>query len=103
MEDEDRLTSTMKDDNRHCALCLQNKALTIHEPPPWNHLPLPFAANAMLYVDFIEVPAKASYKFILVLVDALALSHVERLRQGNNCAKSCGNTGSRTMAFPERS
>ena len=27
----------------------------------------------MLYVGFIEVPAKASYNFILVLVDALTL------------------------------
>ena len=73
MENEDRLKSTIKDYNRHCALCLENKALTIHESPPWNHLPLPFAANAMLYVDSIQVPAKAGYNFILVLVDALTL------------------------------
>ena len=73
VEDEDRLTSTIKDYNRRYALCLKNKALTIHETPPWNHLPLPFAANAMLYVGFIEVPAKAGYNFILVLVDALTL------------------------------
>ena len=73
VEDEDRLTSNIKDYNRHCALCLKNKSLTIHESPPWNHLPLPFAANAMLYVDFFEVPAKAGYNFILVLVDALML------------------------------
>ena len=73
VEDEDRLTSTIKEYNRHCALCLKNKALMIHEYPPWNHLPLPFAANTMLYVDFIKVPAKAGYNFILVLVDALTL------------------------------
>ena len=54
-------------------MCLKNKALKIHEFPAWNHLPLLFAAHPMLHVDFIEVPAKAGYKFILVLVDALTL------------------------------
>ena len=71
--EEKFLEQTLKDMISHCALCLRNKPLNVHESPGWNTLPLPHMANSMLYIDFIEMPARGGFNFLIVIMCALSL------------------------------